>query len=422
MCAITKPVKAGSGGEADYRLAQIVEASPLATFVLDANHVITHWNRACAELTGLSPETMVGTRDAWRAFYHEQRPVLADLLVEGADEEQMQAYYGDRVYRSAKVAGAWEILDQVEWGDRWLSLTAAPIFAIDGSIAGAVETLHDVGPTHEHHPIASKSPHDPAERVAIRSALAKALDRGEFSVQFQPKGRLHDGSVTGFEALLRWTHPTLGAVSPAIFVPILEETGRIVTVGEWVIDKAVEEAVRWRGQGLAVAVNLSARQLWQPDLPSRIERILAKHGAGPENLELEITESMLMRDPEQAVHMLKILDGMGIHLSLDDFGTGYSSLSYLKRFPISTIKVDRSFVSEITSNRDDLEIVRAIVTLGTSLNRKIIAEGVETEEQRKMLADLGCEEIQGYLLSRPLTPEELGDFMARPGRRLKTSG
>ena len=412
MCNISKKVL----GETDYRLAQIVEASPFAIFVIDADHVITHWNRACAELTGLSAQQMIGTKDAWRAFYRQARPVLADLVVEEADEAQVRAFYGERVRPS--LVGGWEVVDQVEWCERWLSYTATPLYGLDGKVTGAVETLQDVGAAHEAVSIAGRAKHDPAERAIIRSALAKALDRDEFSVQFQPKGRLRDGKVTGFEALLRWTHPTLGTVSPAVFVPMLEETGRIVEVGEWVIGKAVEEAMRWREEKLAVAVNLSARQLWQLDLPSRIERILAEHGATPDCLELEITESMLMRDPEQAVHMLKMLDGMGIHLSLDDFGTGYSSLSYLKRFPIRTIKVDRSFVSDITTNRDDLEIVRAIVTLGGSLGRKIIAEGVETEEQRQMLADLGCDEIQGYLLSRPLPSDELGVFMQRSGPRL----
>jgi PAS domain S-box-containing protein len=417
MCNMSKKVL----GETEYRLAQIVEASPFAIFVIDSNHIITHWNRACAELTGLAAEEMVGTRDSWRAFYRQARPVLADLVVEEAEEDQVRAFYGERVRPSA-VDGGWEVVDQVEWCERWLSYTATPLFGIDGKVTGAVETLHDLGAAYDVVSIAGRPKHDPAERAIIRSALAKALEREEFSVQFQPKGRLRDGKVTGFEALLRWTHPSLGAVSPAVFVPMLEETGRIVEVGEWVIGKAVEEAMRWREEGLAVAVNLSARQLWQLDLPSRIERILAEHGATPHCLELDITESMLMRDPEQAVHMLKILDGMGIHLSLDDFGTGYSSLSYLKRFPIRTIKVDRSFVSDITTNRDDLEIVRAILTLGASLGRKIVAEGVETEEQRQILSDLGCDEIQGYLLSRPLTPEELGAFMQRGGRRLKKAG
>jgi len=252
------------------------------------------------------------------------------------------------------------------------------------------------------------------ERLALKSGLKKALERNEFELHYQPKCALSDGRITGIEALLRWHHPELGLVGPGKFIPLLEETGLIARVGEWVIDQACGQHKKWRAEGfpaMRVAVNLSVRQLWQPDLVGRIAGILQRHDMHPSFLEIEITESLLMHNREQAQEVLSQLAGLGIRLALDDFGTGYSSLSYLKKFPIHTIKIDRSFVQELDKEHDDLEIVRAIVSMGHSLGRHVIAEGVERDQQRATLLWLGCDEMQGYLLSPPLPAKQFSKFL-----------
>jgi diguanylate cyclase (GGDEF)-like protein/PAS domain S-box-containing protein len=254
------------------------------------------------------------------------------------------------------------------------------------------------------------------ERLAIKNNLSKALERGEFLLNYQPKLDLATGAIVGAEALLRWRNPWLGNVAPVKFIPVLEETGLIVEVGEWVLETACRQQKIWASQGfpeLSVAVNLSARQL-RPGIVGVVERILERTGISPSGLEIEITESLIMSDADQAVILLRDLAAMGIRLSMDDFGTGYSSLSYLKRFPLDTIKIDRSFVRDLASSRDDAEIVRTIVTMGHSLRRKVVAEGVETLEQLTLLNDFECDEIQGYLLSPPATADVLTEMMRAP--------
>lgn len=250
---------------------------------------------------------------------------------------------------------------------------------------------------------------DANERLVIKNRLSKALERGEFTLYYQPKVSLADGSITSVEALLRWRNADLGMISPTKFIPVMEETGLIGAVGEWAIEVACLQHREWAeaGHPLRIAVNLSVRQLRQADLAKTVARLLAGAGIPPAGLELEITESMIMKDTEQAVSILSELDGMGVRLAMDDFGTGYSSLSYLKRFPLHTIKIDRSFVRDIGSDPDDLEIIRTIVSMGHSLRRCVVAEGVETEEQKALLSSLRCDEIQGYLVSAPVPAAEI---------------
>ena len=252
------------------------------------------------------------------------------------------------------------------------------------------------------------------ERMVLKNGLSKALDRGELSLHYQPKLTLATGQIRHCEALMRWNSSELGMVSPARFIPIMEESGLVVEVGEWAIRVACEQYMKWMEEGLPpvrIAVNLSARQLREPALPTVIERILKETGVPSEGLELEITESMLMTDAQKSVAALNRLHDLGLHVAMDDFGTGYSSLSYLKRFPIDSIKIDRSFVADIATNQDDAEIIRTIITMGQTLNRKIIAEGVETEEQLEMLRGYNCDEIQGYFISRPLPADAFTDFI-----------
>lgn len=250
------------------------------------------------------------------------------------------------------------------------------------------------------------------QRLTLEAALRRAVDRGEFVLHYQPQWSLAQASIVGVEALLRWQRPGHGLISPMEFIPVLEQTGLIVPVGEWVLRTACIQARQWREEAccdLRMAVNLSAMQFRRADLVGMVERSLRDAGVDPllHALELELTESLLMRNVEQNIATLQRLAEMGIKLAVDDFGTGYSSLSYLKRFPIHTLKIDQSFVKDMTQNADDASIVSAVIALGHSLGFNVIAEGVETEMQRDCLRKLGCDEIQGYLISRPRPPDEV---------------
>jgi EAL domain-containing protein (putative c-di-GMP-specific phosphodiesterase class I) len=216
--------------------------------------------------------------------------------------------------------------------------------------------------------------------------------------------------VTGTEALLRWTHPEMGAISPATFIPLAETTGAMIPIGGWALSEAVQQAKRWHDAGhrdLTIAVNLSVTQLQQTDLVPRVREILAETELPPHLLELEITESSAMINPEASVRTLDELKRIGIRISLDDFGTGHSSLSYLKRFPIDTLKIDQSFVRDITTDPDTAAIVKAIIAMAHSLRLKVIAEGVEHEEQAEFLRTHGCDQMQGFLIRRPVPARDL---------------
>ncbi len=252
-------------------------------------------------------------------------------------------------------------------------------------------------------------------RLTIKNGLTKALERQEFELLYQPKCDVATGRLTGAEALLRWRSADLGMMLPATFIPIMEETGLIDSVGDWVLETACHQYKMWRDAGHAhmrVAVNLSVRQLRQGTLVKTVENLLSRYSIDASGLELEITESMILKDTEHSVAVLKELFDMGVHLTMDDFGTGYSSLSYLKRFPQNTIKIDRSFVNDIAVDPDDLEIIRTIINMGHSLRRRVVAEGVETEAQRQLLHHLRCDEMQGFLLSPPVPAKEIDAMLA----------
>jgi len=213
---------------------------------------------------------------------------------------------------------------------------------------------------------------------------------------------------------MRWNNESFGMVSPARFIPVMEESGLVVEVGEWALRTACDQHRAWAEggfPGVRVAVNLSARQLREPRFVDMVKQVLRESRVDPSGLEIEITESMLMSDAESAVVALTDLHDIGIHVAMDDFGTGYSSLSYLKRFPIDTIKIDRSFVADITTNADDAEIIRTIITMGHTLNRRVVAEGVETDEQCDLLAEYHCNEIQGYVFSPPPPADRATRFL-----------
>lgn len=251
------------------------------------------------------------------------------------------------------------------------------------------------------------------ERLVIKNGLVKALERDEFLLHYQPKVDLRTGEITSCEALMRWQSPDLGFVAPGRFISILEETGQVVEVGAWALRIASLQHVAWRNAGLSpvrIAVNLSARQLRELSFVNLVRDILDETGVEPDGIEIEITESMLMSDSQRTVVTLQALSDMGLHIAMDDFGTGYSSLSYLKKFPIDTIKIDRSFVADITTSPDDAEIIRTIITMGQTLNRGVVAEGVETKEQYDLLAKYNCDHIQGYYICKPLPQNQFADF------------
>ena len=255
------------------------------------------------------------------------------------------------------------------------------------------------------------------ERMQIESGLRNAVGRNELSLLYQPKIDLATRQVIGAEALLRWTHPKLGVISPARFVPVAEEAGLVGQIGEWVLREACRQIRVWQDAGhrLQVAVNVSARQFQQYDLAELVREVMLDTGVRAEHLELELTESAVMHNAEASIVTLEQLAAQGVQIAVDDFGTGYSSLSYLKRLPLDVLKIDQSFVRDISSDPNDAAIVRAIITLARSLGIKVIAEGVENEAQLAFLNAYGCQYAQGYLFGQPLSPrqfEELVDGQA----------
>jgi predicted signal transduction protein with EAL and GGDEF domain len=251
--------------------------------------------------------------------------------------------------------------------------------------------------------------------------LRKALPAGEFELHYQPVVNLASGDISGFEALIRWNHPDKGMISPAAFIPLAEETGFIVPMGEWVIREACATAAKWPGD-LSVAVNISAAQFRGCGLMQVIVGALATSGLHPSRLEIEITETVLLQNRETTLAVLRQLRELGIRIAMDDFGTGYSSLTYLQCFPFDKIKIDRSFVKDITENAGSLNIVRAVAALARGMGMTATAEGVETREQLERITSEGCNEMQGFLFSRPLPAHEIERLFLSGGEARKATG
>ncbi len=253
-----------------------------------------------------------------------------------------------------------------------------------------------------------------ARNLQISNAMAKAVKRGRFRVVYQPQISLKNGEVIGAEALIRWDHHELGSIPPSEFIPIAENNGLILPIGEWVLKTVIHQIKQWHGEGIkpvTIAVNISAVQFRHIKLPEIITSMLKEANLNPKYIELELTESVAMHNPKMAIETMNNLHKAGIQMSIDDFGTGYSSLSYLKRFKISKLKIDQSFVKDINTDEEDKAIVRTIINMSKSLGFKTIAEGVETLEQLSYLKDQGCDEIQGYYYSKPLPAEEFKEFL-----------
>lgn len=247
------------------------------------------------------------------------------------------------------------------------------------------------------------------ERQSIEENLRRALDRREFTLHYQPKIKLRTGEITGAEALLRWTHPVRGSVSPAQFIPVAEDCGLILPIGQWVLREACKQARAWLNAGLSlgtIAVNISSMEFRDDNFLESVFAILSETGLDPRSLELELTESVLMKRAESAASVLKTLRARGVQIAVDDFGTGYSSLSYLRKFPIDALKIDQSFVRQITSAPDDSTIVTAVISMGRSMKLRVVAEGVETREELAFLQTHQCDEAQGFYFSRPVLPHQ----------------
>jgi EAL domain-containing protein (putative c-di-GMP-specific phosphodiesterase class I) len=252
------------------------------------------------------------------------------------------------------------------------------------------------------------------EKLRLLDGLRQALAYGQLRLLYQPKVDLRTGRMIGVEALLRWDHPEQGMIPPMRFIPLAEESGLIVEIGEWVLRTACRQNQAWRDAGLGrleIAVNVSPRQFDDLSLLSRVSAALRDSGMDPADLELEVTEGVMMRDLQQSVQKMRELKATGVSLSIDDFGTGYSSLSALKTFPISRLKIDKSFVRELVEQSEDQAIARAIISLGHQLNLRVIAEGVETEMQRQFLRENDCDEMQGYLFSRPVSADAIAAML-----------
>jgi EAL domain-containing protein (putative c-di-GMP-specific phosphodiesterase class I) len=253
-----------------------------------------------------------------------------------------------------------------------------------------------------------------SDRLAMANRLRGASKREEFVLHYQPQVDVREGKVVGLEALLRWNDAARGHRPPAEFIPVLEESGLIVSVGEWVLRKACTQARAWQFAGLSqlrVSVNLSPRQFREKELPRKVESILEETGLHPGSLELELTESVLMDDQKYSVGLLDELKGLGTLIALDDFGTGYSSLGFLKEFPVDTLKIDRSFIRDIEEDEENRAICSAIVNLGRALKLQVMAEGVETEAQMGILREQGCHLVQGFLFARPMPPDDVWTWL-----------
>lgn len=573
--------------ETQQQLAQIVVGSPIASFVIDSDHVITHWNKACEILTGIPAAKAIGTKDTWRGFYDQPRPVMANLVLKGALDCDIEQHYGSKFKPSKLIPGAYEAQDYFPkmQGGTWLFFTAAPLQDEKGRTIGAIETLQDITSQkiqeekiiHQAHfdsltglpnrflamdrlnllieeakrsekklavlfidlddfkkvndtlghdigdelliqaaeklratirssdtigrlggdefiviisnldqaldirPIAEKLlerfrdafsvknrelllttsigisiyPDDgnqPNEllrnadsamyfsknqgrnayhffreemnagverRLALEEQMHGALARDEFLLHYQPVVDIQSGKISGAEALLRWNNPKLGSISPDEFIPIAEQTGLIVPIGYFVLNKAMEttrHVIDKFEVDFNIAINLSPLQFKDPKLIFRIKTLLSKHRLKGNQLNLEITEGVLLGNQQHIEQAFAELKALNIHISMDDFGTGYSSLNYLREYDFHTLKIDRSFIQDFAQDKTAPALIDATIAMAHALDVDVVAEGVETKEQLTYLSSRACNYAQGYLFSKPLNEEDFKELLSQGSR------
>jgi len=338
------------------------------------------------------------------------------VLIDQVDRVEDAAYIARRICKS--LAKSFN-LDGNEV--RITTTIGISLFPEDGEDADKLLKHADVAMYHAKeqgrngYQFYSQSIHQLAlERFALERDLRKALETDGLYLEYQPKIALKNNELTGLEALVRWNHPERGSVSPADFIPLAEETGLIVPIGEWVLETACEQMVKWMEAGIPpfiMAVNCSSIQLVRTDMASVIKTVLENTGLNPAYLEIELTESLLLENVEEGINILQALKDLGLHVSIDDFGTGFSSLSYLKRLPVDKLKIDQSFIKDLTTDPGDAAIVTSMITLAHNLELTVIAEGVENTEQLGFLRAERCDEIQGYLVSRPMPGDSFSDWL-----------
>lgn len=387
----------GPGSGDDSRFREVVEMLPVALYTTDADGYVTYFNRAAAQLVGREP--MLG-RDRWCISHKLFRTDGSPLPFE--DCPTAVALREERDIRGV------EALAERPDGSRVRVMPLpTPIYDSDGKLTGAVNLVIDVTLGAQVGTGATAGRHHLAEDLEAAIALK------QLHLHYQPVFSAA-GVLTGFEALARWIHPERGVVPPAEFIPAAEESGLILPLARELLLQACTEAARWE-KPLRIAVNVSPLQFRHGDLPGLIDEVLVETGLEPERLELEITEGVMITDFDRTMLVLHRIKALGVRIALDDFGTGYSSLSYLHMFPLSTLKIDRSFVANLGVASEAAAITRAVIALGHALGIEVVAEGVETREQLDFLIDEGCNYMQGYMLGRPLPPERYADLAGRKG-------